>query len=86
MDTFGRFRFTAFDKGDDFCDFVFALVHTKPRLFRYKDFAPLGTEIISFTSRPIYRKHTKTIFTDVAPVKVYHLLLNAFHISFYNGR
>ena len=50
LDILDKFYATAY-KGDNFGDFLFALLHTKPLLKRVylKEFAPKGNKFFSFT-------------------------------------
>ena len=64
-------------KGDNFCDFLFAILHTNPhlkkRVYSKKkiEFAPKGEQILPFYSRPFFRRKSQTVLKELPPLEVY---------------
>ena len=79
METLGRFS-DSFDKGEDFCDFLFAFRYTslflKGVYSKNKEFAPRGgSKVFPFRVDPS-SEVSKTILTGLSPLTVYQFLLN----------
>ena len=74
---------TIFYKGDNFCDFLYTFLHTKPLLKRgllqKERICSQGEQILSFWSRPLFRRD-KTVLTELPPLKV-----DPFPLSFWFG-
>ena len=66
--------FAISDKRGNFCDFLFALLHTKPLLkWVYSirnEFAPKGSKFIPYRFDP-FSEGDKTSLTEMSPLKVY---------------
>ena len=71
-------KFSAFYKGHNFYDFLFAFLHTKPLLkwvlSKKKESAPLGSRFFLFRGNP-FQKRGKAIWIELPPLKAYPFLL-----------
>ena len=79
LDTLSRFSAT-FDKGDNFIDFLFALLQPKSLLKRgllcKERICSLWEQILSLQSRPLFRRWHKQFWQELFPLRVYQFPLS----------
>ena len=84
MDTFDTF--SHFLTGEIPVNYYFAFLHIKPLLesgLLYKErICSLWEQILSFYSRPLFQRGSKTILTELPPLKAHPFLLNWAPLTF----